>query len=406
MKFTHIHEGELLVSKACFERNDFENRYHLLDEGKELRDFQRMTINKKSLPEWKKDFRFGIEAEFLVAKADTFEPLWHKHLSFGFLNEIFESISLDGIPSLEGLELEAPATKLMPYVVEGYHLPDMDLQAREVLPKGVEIRTPVCASLEECSAVFRLLYTRLEKAMKEKNLALVSLSHHPTETGFTGPQNKRRHDYWQWSMEVMTTYGPDINVSLPKELAEKLDLIDLEAKINYYGPSLSAISVAAPFCGGEPWEMRGKTGKSFRMHKRSYIAPPVEFHPDEKNRLEFKVFDMPSSMREFEAQFLSFLALVLDSSLQGRASKQTRIYDLGQVARFGLQAEQMSERAEELLTKAPALLKEWGFDPAALEVFTDRLRSGRTPADDMIALYEKSGRNLRAVLEQRSRFLF
>lgn len=361
---------------------------------------------KKPLPEYKKDFRFGIEAEFLLAKADTFEPQWHQHLSFGYLNEIFESISLDGVPSLDGLELEAPATKLMPYVVEGYHLPDMDFQAKEVRPKGVEIRTPVCGSLEECSGVFRVLYERLETALRAKNLVPVTLSHHPVETKFSGPQNKRRHDYWQWSMEVMTTYGPDINVSLPMELAEQLDLADLEDKINYYGPALSALSAASPFCGGKPWEIRGRRGKSFRMHKRSYIAPPAEFHPDEKNRLEFKVFDMPCSMREFEAQFLSFLALLLNPELKGRASKQTRIYDLGQVAQFGLAADQMPERAAELLTPAGEVLRAWGFDPAPLEVFAKRLESRRSPADDLLEIYDKSGGDLRAVIAERSRFHF
>lgn len=348
-------------------------------------------------------FRFGIEAEFMLADRETFQPLWHKDLTFARLNSVFESISLDGIPSLEGLELEPPQTKLMPFVVEGYHLPDMDFHAHEILPKGVEIRTPVCASLSECLSVYRTLHSRLRDSLASAGYAMVALSHHPIETTFSGPQNKRRHDYWQWSMEVMTTYGPDVNVSLPKELAEQVDLVDLEAKINYYGPALSALSVAAPFCGGKPWSMRGKTGKSFRMHKRSYIAPPVEFHPDEKHRLEFKVFDMPNSLREFEAQFLSFLALVLDDGLTGRAYKQSRIYDLGQVARFGIAAEGMAERAVILLERAPEVLRSWGFDPAALEIFRERLRTGITPADEMLALFEKEG-SLEAVIRERSRF--
>jgi hypothetical protein len=41
---------------------------------------------------------------------------------------------------------------------------------------------------------------------------------------FEGPQNKRRYDHWQWAMKAMTTYGPDINVSVPLDLAERLDL--------------------------------------------------------------------------------------------------------------------------------------------------------------------------------------
>lgn len=348
-------------------------------------------------------FRFGLESEYLVVKKEDLTPLWHQDLTFEALNEIFESISLEGIPSCEDLDLEPPQTKLMPFVVEGYHLPDMTLQAKEILPKGVEIRTPVCHSLEEVLEVHKTLYRRLKEAMNKSDYDLVSLSHHPLESNFSGPQNKRRHDYWQWSMEVMTTYGPDINLSLPPVLAEMVQEADLEAKINHYGPALSALSVASPFLNGVPWKIRGEHGKSFRMYKRSYIAPPIEFHPTEKNRYEFKVFDMPNSIQEIEAQFLSFLALVLDEGLKGRATKQTRIYDLGQVARKGLAAEEMKERATELLERAPAVLKEWGYSTEALNIFRERIITGRTPADDMIDLYKKNN-SLTDVLLERSQF--
>lgn len=349
---------------------------------------------------FKEQFRFGLESEYLVVEKKTLRPLWHQDLSFETLNDIFESISLEGIPSCEGLDLEPPQKKLMPFVVEGYHLPNMDEQAREILPKGVEIRTPVCNSLEEVLQIHTTLYNRLQKAMNERGFDLTCLSHHPLHSLFSGPQNKRRHDYWQWSMEVMTTYGPDINVSLPETLAQQISEADLEAKINYYGPALSALSVASPFCDGAPWNLKEGFGKSFRMHKRSYIAPPIEFHPTEKNRYEFKVFDMPNTLVEIEAQFLTFLALVLDEGLNGRATKQTRIYDLGLVARHGLQADDMKERAIELLERAPKILQEWGFQTQALDVFRSRVLTGLTPADEMIAVYQKN-QSLEDVLRHR-----
>lgn len=336
-----------------------------------------------------KEFKFGLESEYLVVQQGSLKPLWHQDLTFEILNDIFERVPLDGIPSCEGLDLEPPQTKLLPFVVEGYHLPDMDHGAKEILPKGVEIRTPVCDSLGHVLEVQRVLYSRLRAEMNRSEYDLVCLSHHPLHSQFSGPQNKRRHDYWQWSMEVMTTYGPDINLSLPDSLAALVSEQDFEAKINYYGPALSALSVASPFCDGSLWGIRDGIGKSFRMHKRSYIAPAIEFHPTEKNRYEFKVFDMPNSLVEIEAQFLSFLALLLDDSLQKRASKQTRIYDLGQVARYGLQAEDMAERAAELLENAPQVLQSWGFDPSALSVFRERVQTGRTPADDMIEIFKQ-----------------
>lgn len=363
--------------------------------------FTQFTVEEKK--NFAKGFMFGLESEYLVVKKDDLRPLWHQDLTFEVLNGIFESISLEGVPSCEGLDLEPPQTKLMPFVVEGYHLPDMTMNAKEILPKGVEIRTPVCKSLPEVLEVHKILYSRLKEAMNKNGYDIVALSHHPMESNFSGPQNKRRHDYWQWSMEVMTTYGPDINVSLPPMLAEMIQEADLEAKINYYGPALSALSVASPFLNGAPWEIRGEFGKSFRMYKRSYIAPPIEFHPTEKNRYEFKVFDMPNSIQEIEAQFLAFLTLVLDEGLKGRATKQTRIYDLGQVARKGLEAEEMKERASELLERAPAVLKEWGYSADALNIFKERIATGRTPADEMIDLYKKNN-SLTDVLRERSHF--
>ena len=91
----------------------------------------------------KDGFHFGLEAEFMLASND-FRPLWYKDLSFKKLDEIFESISLEGIPSLEGLSEEPPHKKIMPFIVEGYGIPDENFNIQDAYPKGIEIRTPVC----------------------------------------------------------------------------------------------------------------------------------------------------------------------------------------------------------------------------------------------------------------------
>ncbi len=98
---------------------------------------------------------------------------------------------------------------------------------------------------------------------------------------------------------------------------------------------------------------------------------------------------MTSRVDDFHAYFLLWLALLLDDGLRGRASNQTRIYDLGAVARDGLSAETVRERAAEVLDRAPGVLAAQGFDPKALEPFSLRLETGRLPADDLIALYER-----------------
>lgn len=348
-------------------------------------------MQKKTL---KDQFKFGLESEYLVisegSEVHKIKPLWYQDLKFEKLNQIFENIDVSDLPSCNGLDLEPPQTKLMPYVVEGYHLPDMNHHAQEILPKGVEIRTPVCNSLMEVLEVHNVLYNRLQKAMKKDGYDLVCLSHHPIYSEFSGPQNKRRHDYWQWSMEVMTTYGPDINISLPTMMASQISNDDLEAKINYFGPALSALSVASPFVNGSLWPVKDGFGKSYRMHKRSYIAPAIEFHPEENNRYEFKVFDMPSTEIEIEGQFLIFLGMLLDETLTERASKQSRIYDLGQVAKYGLAYEDMTERALKFLNQIKKNLENWGYTTEALNIYFDRAKTGRTPADDLIQLFCES----------------
>lgn len=354
-------------------------------------------------------FRFGLESELLLIDVPTGQPLWYTDVTFSGLNEILETIPIDDIRDLDGLELELPHRKLMPFVVEGYGIPvnaaEGDFRVTNVLPKGVEIRTPVCDSIGGCLSTYSLLLGRLNQALRKAGAATAALSHHPVAIEFKGPLNKRRHDWWQWAMEVMTTYGPDINVSLPSELAARVDLANPEellARINHYGPAMTAFSAASPFRGGGIWKIRGEAGKSLRTYRRSVVAPPIEIHPDENGRLEFKLFDMTPSLQEFESQFLLFLALVLDERLEGRASNASRIYGLGEVARHGFEAEGIPERAGALLEAAHRSLPRHGFDPAGLAPFIRRFDSRRTPADDLIELHEELGQSIPAVLKRLS----
>jgi carboxylate-amine ligase len=190
-------------------------------------------------------------------------------------------------------------------------------------------------------------------------------------------------------MEAMLTYGPDVNVSLPESVAKRLDLKDLNLKINYYVPALTALTLGSPFHGGKPWRIRGRIGKSVRTYHRSATAPAVEIHPDEGLRLELKPFEMSCSLADYRNYFLLWLALLLDDGLNGRASDQTRIYDLGQVACRGLDAEEVVDRASIVLERAPQTLKPWGFDCGSLDAFGKRLASHRLPSDDIVATFER-----------------
>lgn len=215
------------------------------------------------------------------------------------------------------------------------------------------------------------------------------MSHHPVEHHFEGPQNKRRHDFWQWAMTTMATYRPDINISLPSAMFEPIDLKDLHRKVNYYAPGLTALTLASPFRNGELWQIRGGVGKSLRTYRRSIVAPVIEVHPEEKGRLEFKSFEMTNSLTDFRNYLLLWLCLLLDKDLEGRATDETRIYDLGQVARLGLEAETAACRAAEVLDGAYAQLPTFGFAADTLASFTRRLEERRVPADDLVSLYQQ-----------------
>jgi carboxylate-amine ligase len=346
-------------------------------------------------------FNFGLELEFLLADKNSWKPLWYQDLSFSRLNQCFEGIKLDDFPSLAGLDLEPPHNKLMPFVVEGYHVPDEYFNMIDILPKGVEIRSPVLQSIDDCLNVTKSLYDCMSFALDEIGCRPIALSHHPIYSKFSGKQNKRRHDYWLWALEVMTTYGPDINISLPDEVFKKIDIADLEAKINYYAPAMAAFSVASPFLEGDLWKIRGCIGKSFRTYRRSTIAPPIEFHPDEGNRLEFKVFEMSPNLEDYKNYFLLFLEILLDDNLKGRASAQTRIYDLGSVAQFGFEAPEVRKRAAQILQKAYTKLPTWGFPAETLNTFGLRLEKNQTPADLMIEEYQQT-KNLMPILKKLS----
>jgi hypothetical protein len=333
-------------------------------------------------------FRFGLETEFLLVDANSFRPLWHPDLQFRTLNATLEAIPADDF-QCKSFKIEPLHRKPGPYVVEGYHLPDPQMNPIDLLPKGVEIRTPIRSSIEECVAALKVLHDRLQNALASVGLQAVALSAHPTEVYFSGPQNKRRHDYWQWAMVAMLTYGPDINISLPDALARQIDAKDLNEKVNYYVPALTALTLASPLYSGRLWRIRGRIGKSIRTYRRSVVAPALEIHPDEGFRLELKPFEMTCSLVDYSNYFLLWLTLLLDDGLKGRASDQTRIYDLGRIACDGLDAELVRERAREVLDRAPQALSPWGFDCASLDSFRTRLERRHVPADDIVSIFER-----------------
>src|SRR5215472_14640464 len=121
----------------------------------------------------KDNFGFGLETEFLLVDASSFRPLWHPDLKFEALNATLEAIPA-GDFQCDSFKVEPPHRKPGPYTVEGYHLPDSQMNPIDLLPKGVEIRTPVYSSIEECLAALKVLHDRLQQALANAGLQAVA----------------------------------------------------------------------------------------------------------------------------------------------------------------------------------------------------------------------------------------
>ncbi len=377
------------------------------EKGSQLRRFgsamqaSTISIERRMDKHTSDEFRFGIEAEFILTDAASSRPLWYRDLRFQTLNDVFESISLDGMPPLGGLALEPPHRKLMPFSVEGYHVPAPGNRAVDILPKGIEIRTPICSTISECLTCLKCLYDRVESALFNSGYRLASLSHHPTEFEFEAPCHGRPPVRCKWAKLAMTTYGPDISVSLPPNLNARLNVEDLHAKVNCYAPAVIALTLASPLYKGDLWRIAGQVGKSIRTHHRSAIAPTLRVLPQQHGRLEFKSFEATNRIDDFHAYLLLWLTILLDDGLVGRASEPSRIDDMRAVSRDGLETVGIRQRAEEVVERASAVLPRYGFDPTPLHNFRERLNTGQLPCDEITACFRDTG-SLADVLRYRS----
>lgn len=334
-------------------------------------------------------FLFGIEAEFLLVDKNDFQPLSHKDLNFDKLAEL-----LNSIPSADfgqsGFNIKPLHSRATPYLVEGYYLTDSDMNPVSLLPKGIEIRTPSRNSIKQSLHDLSELYKRLQSRLLEDGWQAAVISHHPTEGKFDAPANYRRHDYWQWALTAATTFGPDINISLPAELSSRIELPALAAKLNYYLPSVIAMTLASPIAEGKVWQVRGVTGKSIRTYRRSIWAPLFYVHEKPSLRFEFKGFEMSRCLDDYNVFFLLSMALLLDETLNETAADEARIYDLGQIAVFGLGLSPTREIASRVMESAEKIASRFALSRQGMDEFWNRLESRKLPADDILAVFQET----------------
>ncbi len=348
------------------------------------------------------EFGFGLEAEYLLIDKNSFRPLFCDDLDADDLLNLVERIPVSDI-GVDGFNIKPLHRKAIPYLIEGYYLTDDDMKPLKLLPKGIELRTPIAPSIEEAIQTLRLLTKRLNLAVSDRDWALCSLSHHPVETNFQAKRNYRRDDYWQWALTAMTTFGPDINISVPAEIGNSIDLNALEEKINYYMPPLVALSFASPFERGKLWEVDGKQGLSVRTYKRSTCAPLFYVHKEPELRFEFKGFEMPLNFEDYDAFFLTSLAILLDPALNKSAGNDDRIAQLRRLSVDGLSREE-GEIAQEVIFSARKIARHYQLPSEKLAILEQRLQANDCPSKNLIETYLASG-SMENVLQNLSNLL-
>ncbi len=191
-----------------------------------------------------KKFGFGIEAEYLLLDKN-FRPLFAEDLVFQDLRDCVDSISAADLGT-DGFNIKPLHKHANPYLIEGYYLTDESMKPHTLLPKGIEVRTPIRSTIDETITVLADATERLRcRIYDDFGYQLCSISHHPKRSNFQAAPNYKRHDYWQWALTAMTTFGPDVNISLPENLADQVDQKALGERINFYMPAAVALTFAS-----------------------------------------------------------------------------------------------------------------------------------------------------------------
>jgi hypothetical protein len=357
-------------------------------------------------------FRFGIEHEFPVIDSDG--------RFCDFSNITFEDLdgTLATLPVTEsdypGLRVGDLGIKLKRWYVEGFERFSESGEYLITLPKGLEIRTPICASLDEAFATLLGDIAKWEKAGHEHGYRAARTAFNPFQIEFVprpalndwevahrqSPEEQTAHIH-------MLTYGPDISFSHPGLTAEQT--IDIGKKLTFYSPYIVPFSFSSPFYAGELWG-----GYSRRTYYRTGPRPAVLVHVGsetelipsfptltdrarvgaEAGRIEFKAFDCPPDTELYRSLGTLLLGLALDETLPGRALVPDQsLHQLSATVAFD--DPELRRRTHEVVDAAHLALPE--ERRPLLEPLWGMLATRRTPAHAMVEEFERTGDILAAI---------
>ena len=358
------------------------------------------------------EFRFGIEHEFAVIDREgRFRD---------FTNTTFEEFDrvIESLPVIEtdypGLRVGDLGIKNKRWYIEGFERFSESGEYLRTDPKGFEIRTPICDSLDEAIGVLKADLERWAEAAAPYGYRPAHTSLNPFQPEFVPipdlnawEESHRRTPEELTAHIHMLTYGPDMSFSHPALSAERA--IDISKKLTHYSPFIVPFSFSSPFFRGELWG-----GYSRRTYYRTGARPSALVFveddaeripsfptltdkarlPAEIGRIEFKAFDCVAEVETFRSLGALLLGVALDTKLPGRALvPDGALHKLSAVRAF--HDDDIHRGAGEVLAAAREALP---HDLRAhLEPLEELLDTRTTPADRMIEVFRETGDIVRAI---------
>ncbi|MEM6451043.1 MAG: glutamate--cysteine ligase [Cyanobacteria bacterium P01_D01_bin.105] len=356
-------------------------------------------------------FKFGIEHEVAFIRPDG-QFADYTNTSF----EEFETM-VARLPQYEQdyaqLRIGDAGIKLKRWYVEGFERFDEAETLIDCPPKGIEIRTTICDSIEsvinQLSDSFHRL--RLEAAKDNFTPALISFNPYQHEFVPNPPLNAYEQQRRRSSPEAetahipMLTQGPDLNLSA--DGLTPAQLIDMGQKLTYYSSFIIPFSYSSPFYKGELFYQEDcGSGLSARTFYRTGARPAVMVFvrdeadfissvpsltqiarvPAEVGRIEFKAFDSCGDFRLYASLCALLKGLVLDTTLTERSLVPDATMHQ-RSARLGFDDEQIYQGAKTALAAASQALKN-DSDQKYLHSLGILLERRYSLAQQMIAAYQ------------------
>ena len=357
-----------------------------------------------------KKYQIGIEFEYWLTNYRDKSAAGIKSFDNIMLSDL-EQV-LDNRPGLDDTSLHRGDENIKNgyWYVEGDERFSTEGKLIKQVVKGIEIRTPFSASIQNVLSSLQAIEAQLIERLRACGLGLAINAYHPISSRyqFIPPLNnwekafREEHVAFHHADLVMQTCGPDINISIP----EMSDVCVVQAieKLTFFAPYLVALSLNGPVKNGQLWG-----GMSQRTALRSCHRPackgfmtnadiyPHDFiyparQESEHGRIEFKAFDAVPDPALLGAFCAWVLGLVLDDTISFDYSVQPDSC-FQAIAREPFTDTTVSAVIKTLLVAATLALKQNGLVTEAqrLQLLNDRLMNKSIPADEAITRFLTSG---------------